>query len=192
MQTKEQFIEVAKNLFSKKGVEKTTMNDIANVANKGRRTLYDYFKNRREIFQAVVEKELDIILTKLGSTIKFYSSPMEKLLNYINERLRIIREMVSKGGTLKFDFFRDVWNVEILRKPFDLKEIKIIENILNEGVLGGVFEVIDVKSSAYYIHCILRGIDISYSQGNFDKYTENEGEMSGDFIAMLLNGIVKK
>ena len=37
--TRELMIDVARQLFAKIGVEKTTMNDIADAANKGRRTL---------------------------------------------------------------------------------------------------------------------------------------------------------
>jgi len=55
--TRERLIEVARQLFARKGVEHTTMLDIANASDKGRRTLYTYFKNKREIHQAVIEHE---------------------------------------------------------------------------------------------------------------------------------------
>ena len=55
--TRERLIEVARQLFVRKGVENTTMLDIANASDKGRRTIYTYFKNKREIHQAVIERE---------------------------------------------------------------------------------------------------------------------------------------
>ena len=57
--TRERLIEVARQLFARKGVENTTMLDIANASDKGRRTIYTYFKNKREIHQAVIERESD-------------------------------------------------------------------------------------------------------------------------------------
>ena len=42
--TRERLIEVARQLFARKGVENTTMLDIANASDKGRRTIYTYFK----------------------------------------------------------------------------------------------------------------------------------------------------
>ena len=52
--TKKNLIEVARQLFVKKGVESTTMNDIAEASQRGRRTLYTYFGNKTEIYKAVV------------------------------------------------------------------------------------------------------------------------------------------
>ena len=52
--TRDRFIEVARSLFARKGVENTTMNDIATASDKGRRTIYTYFKSKREIFNAVI------------------------------------------------------------------------------------------------------------------------------------------
>ena len=55
--TRDRFIEVARSLFARQGVENTTMNDIATASDKGRRTIYTYFKSKREIFNAVIESE---------------------------------------------------------------------------------------------------------------------------------------
>lgn len=42
IKTREKLIEVARQLFARKGIENTTMNDIANASEKGRRTIYTY------------------------------------------------------------------------------------------------------------------------------------------------------
>ena len=63
--TRERLIEVARQLFLKKGVENTTMNDIATASEKGRRTIYTYFKNKREIFNAVIEQQSELIIGEL-------------------------------------------------------------------------------------------------------------------------------
>lgn len=40
--TERTFVDVARQLFAKNGLEGTTMNDIAVASGKGRRTLYTY------------------------------------------------------------------------------------------------------------------------------------------------------
>ena len=40
LKTRAKLVDVARQLFAKKGVEATTMNDIAVASKKGRRTLY--------------------------------------------------------------------------------------------------------------------------------------------------------
>ena len=57
--TRQKLIDVARQLFAKNGLENTTMNDIAVASGKGRRTLYTYFKNKEEVYYAVIESELE-------------------------------------------------------------------------------------------------------------------------------------
>ena len=54
LKTRAKLVDVARQLFAKKGVEDTTMNDIAQASKKGRRTLYTYFKSKEQIYMAVV------------------------------------------------------------------------------------------------------------------------------------------
>ncbi|HQG07877.1 MAG TPA: TetR/AcrR family transcriptional regulator, partial [Dysgonamonadaceae bacterium] len=68
--TKRSLIEVARQLFAKKGVENTTMNDIAEASKRGRRTLYTYFSSKNEIYKAVVESEFQELYKKLDEVIK--------------------------------------------------------------------------------------------------------------------------
>ena len=90
--TRERLLEVAHQLFASNGVERTTMNDIATASDKGRRTIYTYFKNKREIYEA--------------------SSTTSQLLSYITldykrlERIRVlavakeqelIKQMIDEG-----------------------------------------------------------------------------------------------
>ena len=51
--TREMLIDVARQLFAREGVDNTTMNDIAKASQKGRRTLYTYFKNKHDIYTAI-------------------------------------------------------------------------------------------------------------------------------------------
>ena len=63
--TRALLVDVARQLFAKNGLEETTMNDIAVASKKGRRTLYTYFKNKEEIYYAVIESELSLLSEKL-------------------------------------------------------------------------------------------------------------------------------
>ena len=47
VKTRDKLIDIARQLFAHKGIENTTINDIAQVADKGRRTIYTYFKNKK-------------------------------------------------------------------------------------------------------------------------------------------------
>ena len=81
--TREKLIEVARQLFAHKGVENTTMNDIASASEKGRRTIYTYFKSKRDIYNAVVKNESELIVERLSNIPAQSLSPEEKLMNFI-------------------------------------------------------------------------------------------------------------
>lgn len=63
--TRERLLDVARQLFASNGLERTTMNDIATASDKGRRTIYTYFKNKMEIYEAVIEREAEAIVRRL-------------------------------------------------------------------------------------------------------------------------------
>ena len=58
-------IDVARKLFAQKGLNGTTMNDIANESGISRRTLYVYFSNKEEIYSAVIETEIERLSDKM-------------------------------------------------------------------------------------------------------------------------------
>lgn len=68
--TRDRLIEVARQLFVYKGVENTTMNDIAAASDKGRRTIYTYFKNKKEIYNAVVEQQSNVVVERLRAVVE--------------------------------------------------------------------------------------------------------------------------
>ena len=105
-------VDVARQLFAKKGVEDTTMNDIAQASKKGRRTLYTYFKSKEQIYMAVVESELEMLSTQMEKAASKPVSPDKKILELIMTHLDAIKMVVYRNGTLRADFFRDIWRVE--------------------------------------------------------------------------------
>ena len=63
-EVKKEIIEAAKVVFQKWGLKKTTMEDIAKEAGKGKSTLYYYFKSKEEIFEMLAKAEINNILYK--------------------------------------------------------------------------------------------------------------------------------
>ena len=167
--TKKMLIDVARQLFAREGVENTTMNDIAKASKKGRRTLYTYFKNKNEIYLAVVESELELIAETLKAVIPMNIPADEKLVRYIFLRLDAIKEVVFRNGTLRSEFFRDIWKVEQARKRFDNQEIDLIKAILQQGVDEGLFEIANIEVCALTLHYSLRGWDVPYIRGVFNE-----------------------
>lgn len=174
LKTRAQLVDVARQLFAKKGVEDTTMNDIAVASKKGRRTLYTYFKSKEQIYQAVVESELEMLSDHMEITAAKNLSPDAKIMELIINHLDSIKMVVYRNGTLKANFFRDIWRVETKRKYFDAKEIELFRKVLQEGKDEGVFQIDDVEITADILHYCIKGIEVPYIRGQIGENLDDE------------------
>lgn len=174
LKTRAQLVDVARQLFAKKGVEDTTMNDIAVASKKGRRTLYTYFKSKEQIYQAVVESELEMLSDHMEITAAKNLSPDAKIMELIINHLDSIKMVVYRNGTLKANFFRDIWRVETKRKYFDAKEIELFRKVLQEGKDEGIFQIDDVVITADILHYCIKGIEVPYIRGQIGENLDDE------------------
>ena len=189
--TKSNLIDVARQLFAKQGVENTTMNDIAKASQRGRRTLYTYFSSKNDIYKAVIESELNGLYKKLEAVIKRDISADDKLILLAFTRLNAIKEVVTRNGTLKADFFRDIWQVETVRKEFDNKEIHYLESIIREGTDKGIFQLTDIKQTAEILHYAFKGLEVPAIRGviKLDYNKKNDRELISNIV---LKGLYTK
>lgn len=174
LKTRAKLVDVARQLFAKKGVEATTMNDIAVASKKGRRTLYTYFKSKDQIYMAVVESELKMLSDTMDKVAKKPTVPDEKILELITTHLDIIKMAVYRNGTLRADFFRDIWRVEAMRKYFDNNEIKLFREVLREGKEQGLFDIDNVEITADILHYCIKGVEVPYIRGQIGEDLDDE------------------
>ncbi|HHT34895.1 MAG: TetR/AcrR family transcriptional regulator [Proteiniphilum sp.] len=189
--TKKNLIDVAQQLFAKKGVENTTMNDIAEASHRGRRTLYTYFSSKNEIYKAVIESELNVLYSKLEEVLVRDLPADEKLIMMAFTRLSAIKEVVTRNGTLRADFFRDIWQVENVRKEFDRKEIHFLETIIQDGVDKGIFLLKDARQTAEILHYAFKGLEVPTIRGAM-KLDYNKKEDREIIASILFKGIYAK
>lgn len=187
--TRDRFIEVARQLFARKGVENTTMNDIASASSKGRRTIYTYFKSKREIFNAVIASETDELLGRLRRIVETPAPAREKLKEYIDCRFDTMSEIVSRNGSLRAGFFRDVRKVDRARRMITDKESGLLRKILEEGNEQGVFNVKDLDSAAIVITHTLHGLDVPYVRDNLSKEGVTQENLKGYVTRLILFGL---
>lgn len=184
--TRAKLVDVARQLFAKKGVEDTTMNDIAVASRKGRRTLYTYFKSKEQIYMAVVESELEMLSDRLKEAAGKTMSPDKKILELIMTHLDTIKMVVYRNGTLRASFFRDIWRVEAVRKHFDQNEIVLFRRILEEGKMQGYFDIDNVNITADILHYCIKGIEVPYIRGQIGE--DLDDETGWRYVAKIVYG----
>lgn len=189
IKTREKLIDVARQLFAYKGIENTTMNDIATASDKGRRTIYTYFKNKREIYNAVIESESEQQVSRLREIVNMNIDPAEKLEKYLRLRFEIIKNAIVRHDSLLSFFTREGKRVDRIRKLASAKESEILRSILNDGVDKGIFKPEQAKMAPVLIDTLLHGVDFLFFRDNPEGEDMNE-EQTRDFtVKFILNGI---
>ena len=184
--TRAKLVDIARQLFAKNGVNETTMNDIAVASQKGRRTLYTYFKSKEEIYMAVVESELEMLSEALEKVASEKIAPDLKILKMIETHLDTIKLIVRRNGTLRASFFRDIWRVERVRRKFNLNEINLFRQILIEGKEQGLFNVDNVDILANILHYCIKGIEVPYIRGKIGE--DLEDQKGWEYVARIVYG----
>lgn len=163
--TRQQLVDVARRLFAKKGLDNTTMNDIAVESGKGRRTLYTYFKSKEDVYYAVIESELERLSDKMDEVAAMKIRPQDKIIELIYTHLDMIKETVIRNGNLRAAFFRNIWMVEKVRKSFDEDEIELFRKVFYEGKADGEFNIENVDLVAEITHYCIKGLEVPYIYG---------------------------
>lgn len=187
--TKKMLIEVARELFAQNGKKEVTMNDIAEASQKGRRTLYTYFNNKEEIYKAVIDRELETVFERLNKVSLDDNEPDIKLTNHIIMHLDAIKDVVTRNGSLRADFFHDIYEVERTRRKIDMKEIAILRKILADGVEKKIFKRMDLDLSSLIIFYAIKGLEVPYIRQNIsDSFEKNKNSI----VEFVLQGIKRQ
>ena len=188
--TRQKLIDIARQLFAKRGVANTTMNDIAVASGKGRRTLYTYFNSKEEVYSAVIESELERLSDKLDEVAAMKMRPLDKVIELIYTHLSMIRETVVRNGNLRAEFFRNIWMVEKVRKKFDDYEIDLFSKVYQDGKADGEFDIDDVNLVADITHYCIKGLEVPFIYGRIGHgLTEEASKL---LVAKVVYGALGK
>jgi len=186
---KEHILKIAREIFSKYGYKKTTLDDIANAVRKGKSSLYYYFKSKEDLFQAVIMKEAEIMASELEVVINRNTNPADKLRDYILTKLAAFRNLANFYNAIESDVTAMGFIEEVKRK-YEQDEIRMIKRILIEGVRKSEFEIYEFNLTAIGITTAIKGLEVPLSAGNYGKVNL---EQSVDIILKIMcYGIMKR
>ncbi|MFV0482895.1 MAG: TetR/AcrR family transcriptional regulator [Bacteroidales bacterium] len=186
---REEILKVAQDIFSKQGYKKTTLDEIAIAVQKGKSSLYYYFKSKEELFNEVILWEVELLKNELSRVINRNITPIEKLREYIITKLMTFRGLSNLYNTLGKDEPAKEFIDKIMSK-YDREEVRMIKRILIEGVRQGEFEVYDFSLAATGITTAIKGLEMPLSAGSYGHI--NLSKSVDNIIKIICYGIVKR
>lgn len=191
---REAILDAAKQRLRQYGIKKTTMQEIAEDAGIAVGTLYLYFKNKEEIFLAVVEdfnqKHLENAEQILGSSLP----PVEKLKQYILNRFRDSQASLRSGSHAA-----ELTRAVLRRKPELIAQQQrrvreTVRSILLEGIELQQF-AISTDRDAEEIVQVDRDLEVFlYAIGYFFPMptTEQYYEPEEEKLCLMLDWFIQK
>ena len=92
---REQVLEAAQKLFREKGLGVVTMEDVAKAVGKGKSTLYYYFKSKEEIFNAVLETEMNEVILESIRQVSLKKGLLAQLTAFARTKFEMTRKRRS-------------------------------------------------------------------------------------------------
>lgn len=127
-QAQQKILEKSGELFIHYGFDKTTMEDIACAAKCSKRTLYNYFNDKEEIYVAVINDKLKAIKVHLSNIItNQHASVGIKLGDYLTERMELLNSFLLYAAIL---------NEDLLNQNFKNGGVKDVINNFREWEYG--------------------------------------------------------
>ncbi len=137
-QKKNDILSAAKSLFKEKGFHNTKMDEIAANAGVGKGTLYEYYKNKQDIFDEACIAKINNIKEKIENISNKNITFKQKLIEiFYNKKNSMECEDVTIDGILSYK--NNISDNVVKAMMNNISEIyKILEKIIDQGKSEGV------------------------------------------------------
>ena len=183
---RQEIIEKSKVVFAKHGYHNTNLSLISKKCGMGRTTLYQYFKNKDEIFYHTVGSTLEEINTQVDVITA------NEELTFIEKIKEIIQQLTeNRDNNQTFILLLETWLVlnreknEMLDKlKNDIQELKEkLENLIRDAIEAREIKPVDSKSLAATIYTFIETFTLNRSSDGIDEKAKMES------LNLLIDGL---
>ena len=161
MNKKEIIIETARNLFTKYGYKKVSMDEIASSAKVTKKTIYRYFKDKDDLFQYFITEELESIKKCFEKVNRKKITLSEKIILSVKEVLEFRKKSQLFNSLSKEQMLGNHTN---FISQYDNEIINYIEIKLKEEIEKGNIRKCDENLTAFLIYKIFFSIFFEYDK----------------------------
>jgi AcrR family transcriptional regulator len=189
---KAEILDSAANLFQKWGYNKTTIEDIAKSAGKGKSSLYYYYKDKEEIFSAVITREVLSVFSVISENINKCELASDKLRVYFSTYFTEIEKARNVYNIVVGEVFGNVKLFKRLGKSFDDMQAATIKKIIELGLKQNEFAFpknIDPAAVSYMITSAIGGVMVDLMLFDQNQVTSDISEVMSWIV---LDGMKKR
>ncbi|MBU1109895.1 MAG: TetR/AcrR family transcriptional regulator [Candidatus Riflebacteria bacterium] len=184
---KELILEAGLELFFEKGFEKTTIDDIINLAECGKGTFYRYFSNK----DSLLEELENVFVTTLSKEIQKNCCSTMGLKEYLTASLNTFLSVFKQHqrlGLIRFEREQRL-NLEARRASFDkvLPNIHALRDYITNAIKTGVVRQVDPEN----VVGMVLGVAHFYLVRDFKLGKPFSPKELEDSVDIILYGVAK-
>lgn len=186
--TKKHILDTALLLFSKKGYDNVTVEEIVKVSGTSKGSFYAHFKSKYEIFLEKF-KEIDDFYLNFTQTISPTLSSIEKILIFVKSQMEFIQYELGK------DVMRVIYSNTLTSNPHNYfldrnrPMYKILRTFIEEGwEKGEITKDVPMEEYLMILSRCMRGSIYDWCMINDDD-DYNLSEDSKKLFIIVLNGL---
>ena len=187
---REVIIRAATEMFAQYGYKKATLESIGQSIGKVKSYVYYYFKNKEDLFEAVIDREVEQLRSKFQQILTSDMPASKKLEEYTKRRMSLIFQLANYFSLMSNGVLINPSLTDKLRRKYDEKEVEHIKEILTQGVDAGEFRIKDVDLASLGFFTVLKGLEIPLFTSNESQ--TNINHRIDDLLSIIFNGIRSK
>lgn len=190
-----EILNAARKVFATKEYDSATVDNIAEVAEISKGTIYLYFKSKAELFISTFESGIEEFINSTVNLLSEYKDDPARgicelikfQLNYCQKNADILRMLSSERAHFEFHSkaFR---NLKFKKRIMSMMSqyINEVANYIQNGINTGIFKQVDSKDAALALFSIIHGI---YANWSLEYDNSDLSEKANTIITIFMDGL---
>ncbi len=162
-QLSQQILETASGLYLKHGLKKVTMDDISKAVGKSRTSIYYYYKNREEVFQAVLDNLIKEVISEIDTHMKKRKTFEGKIQEFCLAKVKTSEERSSFFRAIEagMDHEEKSKHITDAHNRMMAAERSLLLNLFSAGINSGAIPQVAIEEQETIIFILqssIRGI----------------------------------
>jgi AcrR family transcriptional regulator len=168
--SREKILDVAEALFARRGYAGVGLREVAESVGLGKSSLFHHFRNKTELYLAVLGRVLERIEVRLRRALASRGDALERLDRWVDALIDALAEHPATARLLLRGLFEDddfAETPEALAAERTLEQILAgIRRLLDEGVAGGALRE---TASAHTVQTLIGATVYHFASGEFGE-----------------------
>jgi AcrR family transcriptional regulator len=159
---KRHILKVARGLLISKGLQATTINQIARLSELSVGTIYLYYRNKEDIFAVLQEEGLDLLALQMARAVESVESAPEKIRAIARTYLEFSEKQRNYYDIITY-FLSTPGQVfpQRLKSRIDASGGRVLDictKTIQEGISAGVFRKVNARKHTIWLWGTLHGL----------------------------------